>query len=378
GEYYQSGSTASSTCYVRDMKGYILVESEGGWQDLNQDLSSNTSFSDSISVHRSELNSLGASLSGLTDSITVHRNQLNTHQTDIDSLYTLMGDSAMPLNYGQSQSTRKTNVSSGDNIASITITTTGGPVLISSYADMQPGGSGGWGRFQLFRGSTALGSEIHSEGAADVNDAISLSLIDNPAAGTYTYYLKVNGVGGSLNVGETDGPLIYAVELKPQNRSTSTSSSVKTTGVAKFYNNTTQTSLSNGTNVNLNSTEANIITGYVTLSSNAIILQPGTYELEGSVGGIIQSSGGGDARAYYAFYNNSTSSYIGQGGISESGNASNHNGMPQTNANAVITVTSTTTIYLKLSSINNLGTISSPADFGVNSLGRAWVVIRKY
>jgi hypothetical protein len=149
------------------------------------------------------------------------------------------------------------------------------------------------------------------------------------------------------------------------------------TGVAKFFNNSTQAYTGSAMNVAFNSTELNSINSFVTLSSNGIVLEPGIYELEGSVGGIASTSTG-DGRAYSGFYNNTTSSYIGQGGQSASGNAGNHNGLAYNAATALIQVTSTTTVYLKISNGINLGSISTSADYGVAALGRAWVIIRKY
>ncbi len=150
-----------------------------------------------------------------------------------------------------------------------------------------------------------------------------------------------------------------------------------TTGVAKFFNNNSQNFTGNAMNVAFNSTELNSISSFVTLSSNAIVLEPGIYELEGSVGGIASTSTG-DGRAYSGFYNNTTASYIGQGGQSASGNAGNHNGLAYNAATAIIQVSSTTTVYLRVTNGINLGSVSTAADYGVAALGRAWVIVRKY
>ena len=41
-----------------------------------------------------------------------------------------------------------------------------------------------------------------------------MSYIDNPAAGTYTYYLKANEVsGGSIKFGESTAPTLNVQEL---------------------------------------------------------------------------------------------------------------------------------------------------------------------
>lgn len=149
------------------------------------------------------------------------------------------------------------------------------------------------------------------------------------------------------------------------------------TGVAKFYNSSTQNYTGSGMNVAFNTTELNSMTSFVSLSNNGIVLEPGIYELEGSVGGIASTSTG-DSRAYSGFYNNNNSTYIGQGGQSASGNAGNHNGLAYNAATAIIQVNSTSTFYLKITNGINLGSISTSSDYGTASLGRAWVIIRKY
>ncbi len=158
------------------------------------------------------------------------------------------------------------------------------------------------------------------------------------------------------------------------------------TGVAKFIRNTNQGTISSGTTMLLNSSSNNSITNYVALntSSGVITLQPGTYELNGSAGGLIGASGfNGDCRIYAMFHNGTT--YVGTGGVSETGPAGNWNGMPQNNANYIITVPigQTAQITLKAGIAVNVSTSSETADFsamtgGGGDAGRAWVVVRKY
>jgi hypothetical protein len=158
------------------------------------------------------------------------------------------------------------------------------------------------------------------------------------------------------------------------------------TGVAKFIRNTNQSTISNGTTILLNSSSNNTISSYVSLntSTGVITLQPGTYELNGSVGGLIGSSGfNGDCRVYSVFHNGTA--YVGTGGVSETGPSGNWNGMPQNNSNYIITVATglTAQITLKAASTVNVSTLSESADFslitgGGGDAGRAWVVIRKY
>ena len=152
------------------------------------------------------------------------------------------------------------------------------------------------------------------------------------------------------------------------------------TGVAKLIRNTSQSSISNGTTIILNSTAVNTISNYVSLNTGTgvITLQPGTYELNGSLGAGTTSSGG-DNRAYGLFHNGTA--YVGSGSVTESGPAGNHNSMPQNNANHIITVAvgQTATISLKALAAVNISTISDTGDYGANAdAGRAWVVVRKY
>ena len=154
------------------------------------------------------------------------------------------------------------------------------------------------------------------------------------------------------------------------------------TGVSKFIRNTNQGTLSSGTTVIFNSTSNNTISSYVALntSTGVITLQPGTYELNGSVGALGGSSGSnGDSRIYPVFHNGT--SYVGTGGVSETGPAGNWNGMPQNNANYIITVSvgQTAQLTLKAAIVNNVSTLSETGDYGaIGDAGRAWVVVRKY
>ena len=152
------------------------------------------------------------------------------------------------------------------------------------------------------------------------------------------------------------------------------------TGVAKFIRNTSQSTITNGTTLILNSTSVNTISNYVSLntSTGIVTLQPGTYELNGSLGAGTTSSGG-DNRAYGLFHNGTA--YVGSGSVTESGPAGNYNSMPQNNANHIITVVvgQTATISLKALAVVNISTISDTGDYGANAdAGRAWVVVRKY
>lgn len=127
------------------------------------------------------------------------------------------------LNYAQSTGTSVTvpNLSSFPyDIASVSITTRGNPVQILCSADFNPLAAAAWARFQLYRGTIPLGiivqAELGQTGTANANQPFTLTFIDTPPAGTYTYICKI--VGGAFNgsnfvIGEASGPIMTAVEL---------------------------------------------------------------------------------------------------------------------------------------------------------------------
>lgn len=121
-------------------------------------------------------------------------------------------------NYAQTLGT-KTAVASGATVpytvASVTITTSGSPVLVMVSGDAENATAATWCRLQLYRGTTAIGNDVQVEGsAASENIAYALQFVDAQAAGTYTYHLKVTLIaGGNFNFGENTGPTITAIEL---------------------------------------------------------------------------------------------------------------------------------------------------------------------
>ncbi len=195
------------------------------------------------------------------------------------------------------------------------------------------------------------------------------STISSPATGLLIYNTATAGTAPNNVI-----PGYYF--WNGNNWSLISGSSGNVTGIAKFYNNSSQ-SYTASMNVALNTTETNSISSYVSLSSNGIVLEPGVYELEGSAGGTVSTTSG-DTRVYTGFYNNTSGSFVGQGGQSASGNAGNHNGLAYNSATVTLTLTSKTTFYLKLSNGINVSSISQPSDYGSTDLGRAWVIVRKY
>jgi hypothetical protein len=124
--------------------------------------------------------------------------------------------SAGAMNYAQTQATKQSTISAaGTTIVSASITTTGYPVQVLATGDVENNSAGGWVRLQLYRDSTAIGKIIHAEGsAASENSPYAITVVDTPSAGTYTYAMKlVSSAGGTFNFGETDGPVLTAIEL---------------------------------------------------------------------------------------------------------------------------------------------------------------------
>jgi hypothetical protein len=147
--------------------------------------------------------------------------------------------------------------------------------------------------------------------------------------------------------------------------------------VSRFSNNTFQGGLAANADVALNTVDVNQASSFVALSGSQIVLQPGTYELTGSVGGFDGTNN--SARLTYAFYNISSSTWIGQGAAAEPPSTGDNDTVFRGPATAVITVTSPTNVALRLFSVTAGSQISSPLEFGaVPGLGRAWVQVVKF
>ena len=120
-------------------------------------------------------------------------------------------------NYAQSNDgsiTINTTATFPATVTSVTITTNGNPVQLIASGDANPLSAGGWGRLQLYRGTTAIGKILQFESsAANENCPYCLNFIDNPPAGTYTYSVKANSLVANTQFGESDGNIITALEI---------------------------------------------------------------------------------------------------------------------------------------------------------------------
>ena len=129
----------------------------------------------------------------------------------------LVGPSAPPadMNYAQNIGTQVI-LTAGDfqDIISITLTTSGGPVEVSTYGDANNPSGPVLGTLQLYRDTIALGNDCWVEGdATNENQQFGMSVVDEPPAGTHTYTLKANYLQSTTYFGETSGPVIHAIEL---------------------------------------------------------------------------------------------------------------------------------------------------------------------
>lgn len=143
--------------------------------------------------------------------------------TEVEWLESLVGPQGpeatpSPMNYAQNKSARVLNVNSpGSTIVSASITTTGKPVQVVATGDVENTQAGAWVVLAIYRDSTKVGQNVHAESSGgSENVPYALNVIDTPAAGTYTYSVKIVNsavAGGTFNWGETEGPVITAVEL---------------------------------------------------------------------------------------------------------------------------------------------------------------------
>ena len=110
------------------------------------------------------------------------------------------------------------NSSTATTLASVSITTTGKPVLLTACGNSNPGQTGGFFLYRLYRDSTEIGKRHKAEnaGTSSQNYVFAITDIDTPAAGTYTYAIKAYQGSGTHVFGEdgdVEGAVITACEL---------------------------------------------------------------------------------------------------------------------------------------------------------------------
>ena len=110
------------------------------------------------------------------------------------------------------------NSSTATTLASVSITTTGKPVLLTACGNSNPGQDGGFFLYRLYRDTTEIGKRHKAEngGTSSQNFVFAITDIDTPAAGTYTYAIKAYQGSGTHTFGEDgdlEGAVITACEI---------------------------------------------------------------------------------------------------------------------------------------------------------------------
>ena len=166
---------------------------------------------------------------------------LNTLSSSVDSRLDILEATIISgsPNYTQVLGNRRTSINSvGTSIISGSITTTGNPVQIMVTGDANPIGGVAFGRIQIFRDSNPIGAIVQVENSANLNVPYCLNVIDTPSAGTYVYSMRlVDSMSGTFDFGEASGPLLTAVELRTNIKT----SNFATTGSNSFNGNQTIT-----------------------------------------------------------------------------------------------------------------------------------------
>jgi collagen type VII alpha len=148
------------------------------------------------------------------------------------------------LNYAQTLGSRITGIPSGStnySVVVVSITTTGNPVQINVYGDVNNTSAAFNGQLQIYRdgsgtagntfsGGTALGNAVFYESSSgNENQAFCLSVVDTTVtagAHTYTLVALARSATGTFDFGETQGPVISAIELASAQGPTGTSASL--------------------------------------------------------------------------------------------------------------------------------------------------------
>ena len=138
--------------------------------------------------------------------------EMDGNLTYLESLATSNSGS----NYEQTVGSQTTILSgNAGTIVSVTITINNHPVLVTVTGDANNTTAGGWCHLQLYRDGSPIGNIVQCESSgSNENVPYSISYVDEPGTGIFTYTLEAVEVNGSDFVfGETDGPVISAIEL---------------------------------------------------------------------------------------------------------------------------------------------------------------------
>ena len=138
--------------------------------------------------------------------------EMDGNLTYLESLATSNSGS----NYEQTIGSQTTILSGNTGtIVSVSITINNHPVLVTVTGDANNITAGGWCQIQLYRDGNPIGNIVQCESSgSNENVPYSISYVDEPGTGTFTYTLEAVAVNASDFVfGEADGPVISAIEL---------------------------------------------------------------------------------------------------------------------------------------------------------------------
>lgn len=120
-------------------------------------------------------------------------------------------------NFAQSNANQVTATGDDTTFLSVDIETTGRPVQIIACGDANcTTVGGGWVRLRLYRDGIAIGKTVQAETTvANCNIPFTLTFIDTPAAGEYTYTARVVDMapGKTWQFSENTGGHMTLVEL---------------------------------------------------------------------------------------------------------------------------------------------------------------------
>lgn len=184
--------------------GSLYVYYNDGIQSYWTEIKANSSLNTTLGATKANLSG-GNSFTGTqTFGTPIAVSSGGTGSSTAQAARLALGVAQQTANYAISNSVAVTvNTTTPTTIASATITTNGRPVFIVSTGDMNPGGGGTWQRVMIFRDETRIGKFVTPVLASgSYNGMYSLSHVDTPAAGTYTYTIRAQQGSGAVTYGE--------------------------------------------------------------------------------------------------------------------------------------------------------------------------------
>ena len=246
---------------------------------------------------------------------------------------------------------------------------------------MQNFSANGYLLVELVDGTTnaQIGSQTvtlpYNSGFNEVNNP-TLDIVHTPVA-NQDVKLRVTGGTGGLTAQLRGGGFarMSIVQINPTIAVQATATGTVSKNYAK-YTRTASQSVSVNSVIICNVAESSSGTAVsVNTSTGQATLTAGTYRLRGTIGTMVSSNA--DSRVGYGWYNETTSSWIGEGAGWSSPGASNYNTTTSGTAEAVITVASTAVVSLRVTGATNIGSIGgNQSDFG-GTYANPWIDIEQ-